>query len=77
MANNSNEFTDAIRLFYKKEYVAKYNYEAITKLGSPVASIDAIHSCAAAASTESNDAGGLEPIIFMAKGAQVTLTSNL
>ena len=77
MANNSDEFTNAIRLFYKKENVAKYNYDAITKLGSPVARINAIHSCAAAASTKSDDAGGLEPIVFMAKGAQVMLTNNL
>ena len=45
MANNSDEFTNDIRLFYKKENVAKYNYDAITKLGSPVAQINAIHSC--------------------------------
>jgi hypothetical protein len=77
MANNSHEFTNAIRLFYKKENVAKYNYDAITKLGSPVARINAIHSCAAAASTKSDDAGGLEPSVFMAKGAQVMLTNNL
>jgi hypothetical protein len=34
MANNSHEFTNAIRLFYKKENVAKYNYDAITWGGS-------------------------------------------
>ena len=75
--NNANEFTDAICLFYKKEYVAKYNYEAITKLESPIAQINAIHSCVAAASTKSDDARGLEPVVFMAKGARVMLTSNL
>jgi hypothetical protein len=45
----------------------------ITKLG---AQINAIHSSAAAASTKSDDAG-LEPIVFMAKGAEVMLTDNL
>lgn len=57
--------------------MAEYNHEAITKLGSPVARINVIYSCAAAAPAKSDDAGGLEPVIFMAKGAGVMLTSNL
>ena len=76
-ANNANEFNDAIRLFYTKEQVAKYNHEAITKLTSSIARINAINSSAKAASATSDDAGGLEPVIFMAKGAKVMLTSNL
>ena len=76
-ANNANTFKEAIHLYYKKEQVAQFNHEAITQLGSPVARINAIHSCAAAASAKSDNAGGLEPIIFMAKGAHVMLTSNL
>ena len=49
----------------------------VTKLGKPIARINAIHSCAAAASAKSDDAGGLEPVVSMAKGAKVMLTSNL
>ena len=73
-ANNANEFIDATRLFYKKEDVAQYNHECITQLGTPIARINAIHSCLTAASTKSDNAGGLEPV---AKDAQVMLTSNL
>ena len=69
--NNVNEFRDATHLFYKKEDVAQYNYEAVT---THTAQINAIHSCTSAASAKSDDAGGLEP---MAKEAEVTLTSNL
>ena len=76
-ANNAIEFTDALHLFYKKEHVAKYNHEVITKLGSPIARINAINSCTAAASAKSDDAGGLQKVILMAKGAKVMLTSNL
>ena len=35
--SNPHEFTNAIHLFYKKEEVAKYNHQAISKLGSPIA----------------------------------------
>ena len=76
-ANNVDDFRDAIRLFYKKEDVAQCNHEAVTKLGTPIARINALHSCVAAASTKSDDAGGLDSVIFMAKGAKVMLTSNL
>lgn len=43
----------------------------------PIAKINAIHSDSAAASTKADDAGGLYPIIFLAVGASVMLTSNL
>ena len=68
---------DSIRLFYKKDDVAKYNHQAILKLGTPIARINVIHSSTAAASAKSDVAGGLEPVMFMAKGARVMLTSNL
>ena len=76
-ATNAGEFHNAIRLFYTKENVAIYNHEAIANLGSPIAKINAIHSCTAAAATTTDDAGGLEPVVFMATGAKVMLTSNL
>lgn len=65
------------RKMWQKEDVAKYNYEAVHKLETPIARINAIHSCTTAAAAKSDDAGGLEPVVFMAKGAQVMLTSNL
>ena len=73
-ASNANEFNYAMRLFYTKE---QYNHEAITKLTSSIARINAINSSAKAASATSDDAGGLQPVVFMAKGAKVMLTSNL
>lgn len=76
-ATNVHEFTNSIHLYYKKDGVAQYNYEAIIKLGTPIARINALHSCATAASTKTDDAGGLEPVVFMTKGAKVMLTSNL
>ena len=64
-ASNVHEFTDAAYLYYKKDNVAQYNYEAIIKLGTPIARINVLHSCATVA-------GDLEPVVFiMTKGAKV------
>ena len=76
-ANNSADFSDAIRLFYDKQSVAKFNYEKLTELEAPIAAINAIHSSTAAASAKPDDAGGLHPVVFLAKGAEVILTANL
>lgn len=49
-ADNAHELQDAIRLFYTKESVAAYNFKKLQTLGTPVATIIALHSSAAAAS---------------------------
>jgi len=54
-ATNSADFNDAVRLFYDKQNVAKYNYEKITELGTPIAAVNAIHTSAAAASAKPDD----------------------
>ena len=76
-ASNSQDFEDAVRLFYDKESVTRYNFDKLSKLGSPIATINARHSSSAAASAKSDDAGGLHPVVFLAEGAEVMLTANL
>ena len=71
------DFNDATRLFYSNEDVATYNHEQLTKLQHTVANINACNSSAAAKSLTSDDMSGLEPTIFLAKGAKVMLTINL
>lgn len=39
--------------------------------------MNAIHSSAAAAAAQPDEAGGLDPILFLANGAKVMLTANL
>ena len=73
IANNANDFNDVTLILQKKEHVAKYNYEAITKLGTPIARINTIHSCTA----KSDEAGGLQPVIFIAKRAKVMAYKQL
>lgn len=49
----------------------------LSKLGTPIARINAAHSGAAASATPLDQAEGLELVIFLAKNAKVMLTSNL
>ena len=49
----------------------------LQSLSEPVARINAIHSCAISAAAKPDDAGGLFPVVFLAVGARVMLTSNL
>ena len=51
-ADNAADFTEAVRLFYTKDSVAKYNLEKLHTLGTPVAQINAVHSSPVAASTK-------------------------
>ena len=76
-ANNAHDFSEAVRLFYTKDEVAKYNLDKLYALGSPVAQINAVHSSPLAASTTPDNANGLHPVIFLAENAQVLLTANL
>ena len=75
-ANNRDDFTDAIRLFYDKASVAEYNFQKLHSLHTPVARLNAIHSDNAASSANPDDAGGLH-IIFLATQARVMLTANI
>jgi ATP-dependent exoDNAse (exonuclease V) alpha subunit len=74
---NLSDFQDSTRLFYSNEQVANYNHQQLTKLKHPVAQIRACHSSATAAKIPSEDMSGLEPIVFLVKGAKVMLTTNL
>jgi ATP-dependent DNA helicase PIF1 len=74
---NLCDFEDSTRLFYSNEQVANYNHEQLTKLEHPVAYINARHSSALAKKISSGDMSGLEPVVFLAKGARVKLTMNL
>jgi hypothetical protein len=71
------QFDDATRLFYSNEQVAGYNHDQLTKLQQPVAHINARHSSALAKKISSEEMSGLQPMVFLAKGAKVMLTMNL
>ena len=74
---NMDNFKDAPRLFFDKASVANYNYDKLSNLANPVARISAVHSGRNAKAATSDDAGGLDAVIFLARGAAVMLTCNL
>ena len=74
---NLAEFNNAIRLFYSNEEVGNYNHDQLIKLQQPVAQIRARHSSAAAQKISPDDFSGLQPLLFLAKGAKIMLTMNL
>ena len=74
---NLNDFHTATRLYYSNEQVTKYNYDRMIQLNIPVAKIHAIHSSEKAKHTSFQDMLGLQPELFICKGASVMLTMNL
>ena len=74
---NLCDFEDATGLFYSNEQVANYNHEQLTKLEHPIVHINGHHSSALAKKISSDDMSGLEPVVFLAKGARVMLSMNL
>lgn len=75
--HNINDFTNhSVRLCYHKEKVAELNMSKLKCLNEPIAIIKARHSIGAQ-TLSSDDMGGLEPVIYLAKGAKVMLTMNL
>ena len=70
-------FTNALLLYFDKVSVAKYNFEKLQYLGSPVARISALPSGRNAKNATSDDADGLDAVMCFARGAPVTLTCNL
>ena len=75
--SNQAKFKDAVRLCFDKQSVAAYIYDKLKSLNTPIAHISAKHSSTGMAASKSDDAGGLDPDMFLTKGAQVMLTSNL
>ena len=75
--DNIEEFkVSAIRLCYLKSKVAEINLTKLKDLNCPIARIKARHS-GGAQSLSPDEFGGLEPVIYLAKGARVMLTMNI
>ena len=75
--SNKSSFTEATYLYYDKVSVTSFNIDRLKTIGQPIARVNALHSHRAAATAKSEDAGGLEPVLFIAEGAKVMLTCNL
>ena len=75
--SDTSAFNDALRLFPTVEAVVEHNVSKLHACGQPVATIKAVHSGPNASKGSADDAGGLEPVVCLAKGARVMLSSNL
>lgn len=75
--HNIDDFEkSSVRLCYHKRKVAEFNLAKLKSLNKPIAVIKARHSRGAHA-ISSDHMGGLEPVVYLAKGAKVMLTMNL
>ena len=72
-----SSFDDALHLFPTAEAVVEHNIAKLHSCGQPVATIKAVHTRANASKASPDDAGGLHPVVCLAKGARVMLSSNL
>ena len=77
------KFKDALHLFPENNDVHKHNTEKLENLRDvsgnpvPIARIPAKHNCPSAAGGSLEDAEGLAPVIYLAKGAKIMLRTNL
>ena len=75
--DDTSGFDEALRLFPTTSAVSEYNITKLHSNDQPVAVIKAVHSGAGAIKASADDAGGLEPVVCLAHGARVMLTTNL
>ena len=75
--DDTSSFDEALRLFPTTSAVSEYNVTKLHSNDQPVAVIKAVHSGAGAIKASADDAGGLEPVVCLAHGARVMLTTNL
>lgn len=70
-------FDDAIRLLGRRADVSDYNNSRLLSSGNPIIRINAAHLPSQARTADEDEAQGLYPFAFYAKGASVMLTLNL
>ena len=76
-ASDVSRFDDAIHLFPTIEAVVEHNVNKLHSCGHPIATIKAVHTGPNALNASSDDAGGLQPAVCLAKGARIMLCANL
>ena len=75
--SNLADFENSTHLFFDKQSVAEHNLKTLQNLGNPIARIEAVNSDHAAKVTTSDEAGGLDSVVYISKNSKVMLTSNL
>ena len=75
--SDMSSFSNAVHLFPTVEVVVEHNINKLHACGQPVATIKAVHTGPNASKASRDDAGGLQPVLCVAKGAHVMLSANL
>ena len=70
-------FCNALHLYPTIEAVAEHNVTKLRTSGQPIATVKAIHTGPNASKASPDDAAGLDPVVCIAHGARVMLTSNI
>ena len=70
------QFRNALHLYPTVEAVAEHNVTKLHSSGQPIATVKATHTGANASKASPDDAAGLDPVVCIAHGARVMLTSN-
>ncbi|XP_048579336.1 ATP-dependent DNA helicase PIF1-like [Nematostella vectensis] len=74
--SNLSDFADATGLYFSNDEVAKYNHDQLT-IATPIANNSAHRTSLLSKKASPDEIFGLEPLVFLAKGAKVMLTMNL
>ena len=69
-------FCNALHLYPTIEAVAEHNVTKLRASGQPIATVKAIHTGPNASKASPDDAAGLDPVVCIAHGARVMLTST-
>lgn len=69
-------FSLAVHLFPTVQSVAEHNMDKLYATGRPINNIKAIHTGCNAAKASSEEAGGLEPVVYLSHTARVILIVN-
>ena len=75
-ASHVSSFDDALHPFPTVKAVVEHNIDKQHSCGQPVSTIKAVHIGANASKASPDDAEGLHPVVCLAKGACVMLSSN-
>ena len=82
---NGTRCRDGVKLLWCHSHLVWLVFEGsiccsidlLRNAGEPIATIKAVHTGPNASKASSEDASGLEPVICLARGARVMLTSKL
>ena len=75
--SNIDNFQECTRLYFSNKDVARFNFIKLSELNESIAPIKAVHSTQHAKTLNADELSGLQPLIFLARKANVMLTCNL